>query len=204
MPKHIDAVKSFDQFRAPWETEAGTDAEIDKAKLKRYIYGLVTDKAKAQDTADAATEAQKAAETERDTAKDEAAKASPDEANRKIERLEKKVADLTSERDVLVREKEHSDLRSEVLQGLDPKYAKYVTGDTREELEKSLADVKADFGLEDGDDGDREEEGEDAPARTRPRPNLRNGGDPNAGKDGDAAIDYEKVAADIVGGGIFG
>lgn len=203
MPKHIEALKSFDQWRAPWETEGGTDAEIDKAKLKRYIYGLVSDKAKAQDSLEEATEARKAAEQERDTAKEEAEKASPDEANKKIARLEDKVKNLTTERDGLVAAKEQADLRSEVLAGLDPKYAKYVHGETREDLEKSLEEVKADFGL-DGDSDDDGDEDEDFIGRTRPRSRLRSVNDPEGGRDTGGNVDYEKIAAEIVGGGLFG
>lgn len=208
MPNHIEALKPIDQWRAPWETEGGTDAEIDKPKLKRYIYGLVSDKAKAQDSLDEAVEARKTAEAERDTAKEEAEKASPDEANKKIARLEEKVKNLTTERDSLVAAKEQADLRSEVLAGLDPKYAKYVHGETREELEKSLEEVKADFGLaegpDDADDDDDDDDDDDFVGRTRPRSRLRSVNDPDAGRDAGSNVDYEKIASEIIGGGLFG
>lgn len=200
MGKHTDALKSFDEFRAPWETADGSEAEIDKSKLRRFIYNLMSDKAKAQDARDEATEAVKAAEQERDEAKDEAAKASPDEANRKITRLEKQVADLTTERDGLVAANEQRELRAEVLGDLPAKYAKYVTGTTKEELEKSLEDVKADFGLTDEPGDDDDEPG----VRTAPRSRLRNGADPDAGKGGSDEVDFDKAADEILGTSIFG
>lgn len=202
MPKHADAVKSFEDFRAPWETEGGTDAEIDKPKLRRYIYNLIVDKAKAQDSRD--DTATKLEETEKalETAKAEVADASGEEAAKKVEKLEKKVSDLTSERDKLVAAKEEADLRAEVLEGLDSKYAKYVKGTTREELEKSLEEVKTDFGLE-TKEGDEEDEDGEPKLRTRPRTNLNNPADGQSGKGGEEEVDFDKVADEILGGGVF-
>lgn len=197
--KHQDAVKAFDEFRAPWETADGSEADIDKPKLKRYIYNLVTDKAKAQDSREDALADLQTAEKERDEAKDEAAKASPDEANKKIARLEKENAELKSTVDTMTKDKEQAELRAEVLEGLDPKYAKYVTGETREDLEKSLEQVKTDFGLEDGNDPDDDE----PKVRTRPRTTVKNALDPDAGKGGDKAIDFDAVADDILGNSVF-
>lgn len=200
--KHKDAVKAFDEFRAPWETADGSEAEIDKPKLKRYIYGLVTDKATAQDAREDALAAVTEAETERDEAKTQAANANPAEAQKQIDKLTKQVEDLTAERDGLVKDKELSALRTEVLGDLDPKVAKYVKGETKEELEKSLEEVKADFGIE---TKDPEEDPEDPPeVRTRPRTNLRNGADPEGGKAGSDAVDFDKAADQILGNGLFG
>lgn len=205
--KHQDKIGSFENFRAPWETEAGADAEIDKPKLKRLIFNLKSGEAKALDAAADAAADLEAAETERDEAKEQAANANPAEAQKQIDKLQKKVDDLTAERDGLVKAKEHADLRAEVIGDLDPKYAKYVQGEDREALEKSLADVKADFGLESGDgDGDEGDEEEENPLRSTPRARkgLRNGPDPESGKGGDE-VDFDKVADQIIGGGrVFG
>lgn len=203
MGKHADAVKPFADFRAPWETEAGDEAEIDKPKLKRYIHNLVADKAKAQDSRDDTEVARKSAETERDEAKADAEKASPDESNKKVAKLTKDLADVTAERDTLVSNKERDDLRSEVLGDLDPKYAKYVNGETRDELEKALEDVKKDFGLDDKKDKDEDDENDEVEVRTRPRSKLTNGSDPDSGKGGSDEIDFDKVADDILGRSIF-
>ena len=56
MGKHTDAVGTIENFKAPWETDAG-EVEIDKDRLKRYIFNVVTDKAKAQDARDEVNEA---------------------------------------------------------------------------------------------------------------------------------------------------
>ena len=208
MPKHLEAIKPFAEFRAPWETEDGSEAEIDKAKLKRYIYNLVTDKAKAQDARDDVTERLETAERDLETARAEAANTNGEEATKKIAKLEKQVADLTAERDGFVKEKEQAELRKEVLGDFEAKYpkaAKYVKGETREELEESLKAVREDFGIsEDAEVDDLDEVVEDEPkVRTRPR-SLANPADPDPKRGGSDAIDFDKVADDIlVGGAVF-
>lgn len=200
MGKHADKVKSFDEFVAPWETEGGTDAEIDKPKLKRFIYNLKFGEAKALDSRDDALAAVTAAETDRDEARAEAEKASPDEANKKIARLEKENGELKTERDKLVKDKEVSDLRAEVLEGVNPKHAKHVKGETREELEASLKEIREDFGIGDESGGDEDEDEDNV--RTRPRPKLVNAGDKESGRGSDT-VDFDKVADDILGTSVF-
>lgn len=201
MGKHTDALKSFDEFRAPWETADGSEAEIDKPKLKRYIFNLATDKAKAQDAREDALESVKTIEADLEQAKTEAASANGEEATKKIAKLEKDLADAKAQVTSLETEKEHNALRAEVLGDLDPKYAKYVVGEDREALEKSLEEVKADFGLESGDgDGD---EDEDKNVRTRPRAKLTTGLD---GKPAGGEQEYDpyEVADQILGTSVFG
>lgn len=200
MGKHADKVKSFDEFVAPWETEGGTDAEIDKPKLKRFIYNLKFGEAKALDSRDDALATVTTVETERDEAKAEAEKASPDEANKKIARLEKENGELKTERDGLVKDKEVSDLRAEVLEGVNPKHAKHVKGETREELEASLKEIREDFGIGDESGGDEDEDEDNV--RTRPRPKLVNAGDKESGRGSDT-VDFDKVADDILGTSVF-
>ena len=187
----LAAVPAIDDFRAPWETAGGNDAEIDKPKLRRYIHGLMVDKAKAQDSRVDAEEATKAVEVERDAAKDELKKASPEESVRKIEALEKQVSELTETNAGLVKDKEITELRAEVLRGVDPNHAEYVRGDTKEELEKSLAKMRADFGLDEDDDA----------GRSVPR-TLGNPSDPDPGS-GPDSVDYAAEAAKILGGGFI-
>lgn len=201
MAKHIEQLGSLESFRAPWETEGGSDAEIEKPKLRRWIFNLLSDKAKAQDSRDEAVEALAAAEKERDEAKEEAAKASPDEANKKIEKLEKENGELKAAAAARKKADEHEELRRDVTGDLDPKYAKYVQGDDREALEKSLEDVKADFGI--GDTNNVDGDGDETPARTAPRTSIRNPLDPDNGKGSDA-IDFDKVADQILGTSVFG
>lgn len=203
--KHTDAIKAYDEFRAPWETADGSEAEIDKPKLKRYIYNLVSDKAKAQDAREDALADLQTVEAERDEAKAQAADSNGEAAQEQIDKLTKKVEDLTAERDKLVSDKEEADLRAEVIGDLDPKYAKYVQGATREELEKSLEAVKADFGIKDAsEEGDDDDEESEVQVRTRPRATkLSNPLDAEAGKGG-GELNYDAVADDILGTGPFG
>lgn len=204
MGKHTDKLGSFDDFKAPWETEAGEDAEIDKPKLKRLVFNARLGEAKAQDAKIETDEALVAAEKALEEAKDEAADANGVEAQKKIDRLQKKVDDLTAEKTAREEADEAKALRDEVIGDLDPKYAKYVKGETREELEESLEDVKKDFGLDDGnDDGDEDEDEDEPKVRTRPRANLKNVADKESGKGADAEIDFDAVADSIVGTSIF-
>ena len=194
MGKNLDALKAFSEFRAPWETETGEDAEIDKAKLKRYIHGILTDKAKAQDARDDADAEATKLTSDLDEANANLAKATPDEANKRIEKLTKQVEDLTAKNDELTKNAELTSLRGEVLAGLDSKYAKYVTGTTREELEASLASVKSDFGLtDDGDseDDDEEEAGLETKPKTKMKTSLVQTKD-------DATINYDDAVAEIL------
>jgi hypothetical protein len=197
--KHVDKIGSFEDFKAPWETESGAEAEVDKPKLKRLMFNARLSEAKAQDSRDEAQEALTAAEKERDEAKAEAASSNGPEAQRKIDTLEKKVADLTAEKEARTKADEHEALRKDVIGDLDPKYAKYVVGEDREALEKSLEEVKTDFNLGDPDGDDNDPDDNEPRLRTHPR-RLNNPTDPNPGK-GSEAIDFDKIADDIVAGG---
>lgn len=201
--KHKDAVKSFDDFRAPWETADGSEAEIDKPKLKRYIYGLVTDKANAQDAREDALADVETLTAELDEAKKQAESANGEEASKKIAKLEKDLEKANSRVTELETSIEQAELRKEVLGDLPDRYAKYVTGETREELEKSLEEVKADFGLDTDEGGDEGDDEDEPQVRTRPRTNLRNPLDEKSGKAGAESIDFDQVAEDILGSSVF-
>ncbi len=207
--KHQETVKSLEEFRAPWETADGSEAEIDKPKLRRYLHGLLVDKAKAQDSREDAIAELAETEKELETAQSDLEKANGPEAQKKIEKLETKVADLQAKIDEAAAEKELAELRADVLGGVPEKYAKHVTGTTREELEKSYEEIAKDFdlpelGAEPGDDdGDGDEDGEPV-VRTRPISNLRNPADTKPGAAADKAIDFDKVADDILNRSVFG
>lgn len=198
--KHQDKIGSFESFRAPWETESGGEVDVDKTALKRLLFNLKLSEAKALDAQDDAKVSVTEAETERDEAKTQAANANPAEAQKQIDKLTKQVTDLTAERDGLVKAKETSDLRSKVLEGVDPKVAKYVVGDTEEELTESLKAVKADFGI--ADEADEDAEDDEPEVRTRPRSRLRNGSDPVPDKVVED-YDFDKAADEILGGTVF-
>jgi len=203
---HVDKLGSYEDFKAPWESEAGTDTEIDKPKLKRLIFNLKLDHAKSRDTSEDLKAEVKTVEDERDEAKNQAADAAGGDAQKTIDALQKKLDDAVAERDALKSEKDLAELRKEVLGDFEtqnPKAAKYVVGTTKEELEESLEAVKEDFGITDepgeGDEESEDEEGK-VELRTRPR-TLRTPGDPANGKPGDGEIDYDAVANDYLAGG---
>jgi len=199
--KHVEAVGSYEDFRAPWETEGGEDAEIDKAKLRRLIYNVRLDLAKAKDSHDDTKATLTEVETERDEAKTAAANANGEEAQKTIDKLTAENTTLKDAAKAREEADEYEALRKEVLGDLDPKYAKYVTGADREALEKSLESVREDFGLEAGDpDGDPDDE---PTLRTRPQA-LRNAGDPVRGAAATQEYDYDKAADEILGIGPFG
>jgi len=200
--KYTDALKPIEEFTAPWETASGEKVDPDLAKLKRHLYNLMRDKAEAQDAREEAKETLTKAEKDLEDAKAEAADANGAEAQKKIDRLEKKVSDLTAERDKLVSDQETATLRAEVLEGVDPKHAKHVKGETREELEKSLAEIREDFGIADPNDGDEDGDEDEPKVRNRPR-SIKNPADPEGGRQVEAEIDFDKVADDIVGTSIF-
>jgi hypothetical protein len=197
--KHIETLGSYENFRAPWETEGGEDAEIDKTKLRRLIYNVRADLAKAKDAHDETKATLTAVETERDEAKDAVAKANGDEAQKTIDRLTAENTTLKAAAKAREEADEHEALRKEVLGDLDPKYAKYVQGADREALEKSLESVREDFGLEDPENDPENEPN----VRTTPR-TLRNAGDPAGRTPADQEYDYDKAADEILGVGPFG
>jgi hypothetical protein len=205
MGKHTDKLGTYEDFTAPWETESGADAEIEKPKLKRLIFNLKLGEAKALDAQEEAREKITAAEQERDAAKADAEKASPEEANKKIAKLEAENADLKKEK----ADREAADaleaVRKEVLGDFAEKHpnaAKYVVGADKKSLEESLEAVKEDFGIKDGASDDDEDDAERA-LRSKPRARLNSGTDPAANK-GPENYDFDKIADDIIGNGPFG
>jgi hypothetical protein len=209
--KHTENVPSLSDYRAPWETESGEETEVNKPKLKSYIHGLLVDKAKAQDAREDAKAEVEAITAERDEFKEQAANANGPEAQKQIDKLTADLEKVTSERDDLKKDKEVAELRKEVLGDFEakhPKAAKYVKGETEEELRESLAAVADDFGidLEGGDNAGDETDGDEEPQlSTRPRSqSLLNLGDKESGKGGEAEIDFDKAAEQIMGGRLFG
>lgn len=203
MGKHTDAVKPLDEFRAPWETESGEDAEIDKGKLKRFIHNLLRDKAQAQDSRDESLEKVKAAEADRDKAVEEAKKILPEDAQKTIDKLTAERDEFKSQSEALTAEKEIAELRKEILGDFAvDKRSKFVTGTTRDEIQASFDELKETFGIDDeaavDDDGN--------PLETQPKigGKLRSATDKGSGSGGDTAFDPEKAADQIMGGRIFG
>lgn len=215
MGKKVDALGSVEDFVAPWETEAGGDAEIEKSKLRRLIYNLKLRAAKAED--DKAEQAEAHAdelaelEKERDEAKEEAAKASPEEATKKIVKLEAENKTLKAEKEAREKADEVAELRKDLLEDVDPDYREFVTGETEEEIEASLEKFAKKFpekmlsfkSDDDDDDPDDEDEDDDFTGRVRPTSRAKNAIDRSREADNEN-IDFEKMADRITGTGPFG
>jgi hypothetical protein len=190
--KHTDALGSFDTFQ--WGSTVPDEGEIDRGKLKRYIFNLLTDKAKAQDARDEAAEDVKKVQQELDTAKSEFAKG---DTEGKIAGLERKLADAESKRDEV--QASFDRLEVGIEKGLTPKQAARLQGKDRTELEKDADDLLETFGVQkattnDDDDDDDDDEG-DLEVRRQPRP-VVNPGDPKPNSTGE--IDFDKAAAQIL------
>jgi hypothetical protein len=213
---HVDKLGSYDDFKAPWESEAGTETEIDKSKLKKLIFNIKLDHAKSRDSLEDAKADVATAETERDEAKTQAADGSGAEAQKKIDKLTADLQKVTDERDGLVKDKEVAETRAEVLgefAAKHPKAAKYVKGETKEELEESLKEVAEDWGIDldnlDGESNDDESNDDEDEIVVNNRPKAKsllvNPADKDNGKGGNEEYDYDKIAAQITQGkSVFG
>lgn len=193
MPKNIDKLGKLEDFSF---NSLLTADEPDMEKLRKYVFGLLQDKARAQDARDLAQAETAKVEEERDGLKDElASKADPDFA-KKLEKAEQ-------ERDEAKRklaDRETLDLAVEVAEekGLTAKQASYLKGTTKEELEKSADKFIEDNGIEpkaseDGDDDDDDDESNSL--RRTPR-RLTNPADDKNGKGPDKALDIDSIVAD--------
>lgn len=173
-------VPKLEEYRAPWETEAGEDAEIDKGKLKKYIHGLLSDKDRLQTQVTTVT-------GERDklkTAADEKAR----EGETETQRLERENQELKAKLENPAESEEVLRLRVALDKGLTAHQAKRLVGKTEEELAADADELLKEFGGTGSTDGD-----EGVP-RSQPR-KLTNPGDPDP--DADAVIDIEKALESI-------
>lgn len=197
MGQHTDALGSYENFQAPWETAAG-EVEIDKDRLKRYIYNLVSDKAKAQDARDESVEEVTKAKKELEDAKAEVAKG---DTNGTIAGLESKLA--AAEKTAKDAQLALDRLEVGIEKGLTPKQAARLQGENREALEKDADEILVTFGVkkttteEDPDEDNEDEDEEDPATGLRQTPRLVNAGDPKLGKP-DAEPDYEKIADSVL------
>lgn len=196
MGKFLDDLGTFENYVAPWETKAGGDTEVDKARLKRHLYNLEKDKATAQDARDEAAE--KVTVLEKDL--DEARK---DKDGAKIARLEKDLE--AANKDLATSKSDYLRLEVAVEKGLDPKQAKRLQGETKEDLEADADDLLESFGVKkeaenDGGDDEDDEEIDQSAVRRGPA-RVSNPGDP---KGGDSSGDLtDAQIAKLVAAGEF-
>lgn len=190
MAKHVEKLGSLDDFVAPWETGAG-EVEIDKSKLKRYIFNLSLDKAKAQDARDETAE-----KVEEIQGKLREAQAEGDSTG-KIAGLQKELDEAKDK----ASKAEGKLLKLEIgaEKGLTPKQAARLQGSTKEELEADADEILETFGVAKpgktgGDDDDQDDDGDDDLEPRRVPKLLTNPAD-SASKTGAGEYDYEKVVA---------
>lgn len=176
--------EKIEDWNAPWESDTG-ESEVDKGRLKRYLFGLLKDKERLQETVTTVT-------TERDTLKQEADEKAR-EGETEVDRLKREKKEL-EDRLAQTPDKSADVLRLEVAleKGLTAVQAKRLVGATKDELEADAEELIASFGGT-GKSGDGDEEENDPPRREPKR--RRNPGDPDP--DAGADVKLEDALAQI-------
>ncbi len=200
MGKNLDKLGSLDDFTAPWETATG-ETEIDKSKLKKFLFGLLSDKAKAQDARDDTAEKLKTTETERDEAKTLVEnRADPDLAKE----LEKSRGETAKEKE-RADKAERSNLVTRIAteRGIPLSQAQRLQGNTEDELSADADAFLKDFTPatpreEPGDEGG----GDDNPLQSAPQRRGRNLGE-TPGVGASKNVDFEQAALAIKGKRLF-
>lgn len=190
MPKHIETLGSFENFEF---NSLLTADEVDVEKLKKYVFGLLTDKARAQDARDAAKVETSDVQRELDETKAElSSKGNPDLAAKL-----KKAEDERDEWKTKAEGLEAAQLAVDVAEekGLSKTQAKYLKGATKEELEASADEFIKDNGITPRDP-DEDPDDEIPSLRRTPRVHT-NPLDPAAGSPAQGEHDYEAVAASL-------
>jgi hypothetical protein len=184
MPKLPDSV---DDWNAPWETATG-ETEIDKPKLKRYLFGILGDKQKLQESVAA-----------KDTEIGELKKAADEKAREgetETQKLEREKKELETK---LANASKGDDSSAEVLRltvaldkGLTKDQAKRLIGTTEDELSKDADELLASFGA--GGKTDPEDDPDGAGARRTPK-GKHNPGDPKPEEGADITLEkaMEKI-----------
>lgn len=168
----------LEDYKAPWEVDSdGKDVPedeqtVDPAKLKKYLYGLLTDKDRLQNTVTSVTE-------ERDSVKQQLdAKTREGEGDEQKRQREHDEALAKAKAEGAL---EAAKLRAALkVKGITPeqaeKLASRLKGEKPEDFEEDANALAEDFGIgkatDDGDDGD-----EPITPATRPK-RLRSAGDP--------------------------
>lgn len=189
MPKYIDQLGSFENFEF---SSVLTAEEIDREKLKKYVFGLLTDKAKAQDARDVAKAETAEVQTELDTANAELSSKAPADLQKKLQKAESERDDWKSKFEGL----ELGNLAIQVAKdkGLSDTQAKYLKGTTKDELEASADEFIKDNNITPKGDEDEDQDDEGNPLYRTPRSTI-NPGDPNPRAGAEKVVDIEAVVA---------
>lgn len=186
----------LEDYKAPWEINKATgedipedEQEVDKAALKKYLYGLLGDKDRLQTTVATVT-------GERDTLQqtlDAKTREGEDDEQKRKREHDDAVKAAKAEGDL-------AKLKYDValdIEGITPAQAKRLaarlTGTTQEELEEDAKGLVEDFGIgkKASDDGDEGDEGGQPAGRPQ---KLRAAGDPKPNdRDAAPATDPESI-----------
>lgn len=191
----LTALPKLDEWKAPWEVTkdaSGATVEvpddeqvIDKAQLKKYVYGLLNDKITIRNSLDETTAEAEALQQKLVEAK------TPEE----LTALQQENVRLAKERDDAKKAAEGSadSLKWEIAleKGLTKSQAKRLVGKNREELEADADELITEFGSA----GKPAEEDGDSGVRSAPKRRVTTAGDPGSSKDDEKAeADPDEVA----------
>jgi hypothetical protein len=179
--------EKVEDFTAPWETASG-ETEIDKARLKKYLFNLLHDKEKLQESVAAVTKERDDLKTAAD-AKSREGESEVDKLKRELEEARKSQGKAPEGEDLEV-----TKLRIALRKGLSESEVKRLIGANEKELEADADELLKSFGREgkgqqDGDDSDAGNPGRRAP-RGRHNPGDP---DPGAGMEVDVAKALDQI-----------
>lgn len=187
-----------DDWKAPWEVDsqgediAPDDQQLDGARLKKYLFGLLSDKQRLRTQVNELTEARTDLERQIAEATDPA----------KITELQSKITELQQQRDAATSGTALENLKLQVAleKGLSAKQVKRLVGTTREELEADADELIEESGgnqqaNEGGGEGGEGEEGTPAPRRRRQvNPGDTKGRNGGGGGDDSPLMDPDEFA----------
>lgn len=174
----------FEDWKAPWETADGKDVpdeeqKVDRPKLKKYLFGLLSDKERLQTSVATVTgerdELQK--KVDEVARKDET---EVDRLKRENQELEARLAKGSEDST----EKQNLRLRVALEKGLNLDQAERLRGDTEEEMTVDADKLVASF----GGSGKGDDEGDEGPPQRQPR-RLHSPGDPDPAAGTDIPVD---------------
>jgi hypothetical protein len=189
--KHIEKLGPYENFEF---SSLLTAEEPDLEKLKKYVFGLLRDKAQAQDARDAAKADTTEVQTELDEANAKLSSNAPADLQAKLAKSEAKVKELEGK----IADKELVEVRREVAKdkGLTDAQSKYLTGTTKDELEASADEFIKDNDIQVADpDGEDPEDDERNPLIRTPRATALNPGDPNPSAGPVKEPNYDQIVA---------
>ena len=167
MPKLPEKIEDW---LAPWESQTGGNTEIDPDRLKRYLFGILQDKEKAQHRAE--TSESKVTELEgKLTEKSREGETETDRLKRELKEAQEAAKNSKPDSGELLR------LRVALKKGLSDAEVARLVGNTEEELSKDADELLKLLGR-DPDKGKEGDKGEEGPG-TRRTPTGRNPSDPN-------------------------